>query len=590
MKTSLGWDAGSVLVTDQRALPHEHLMLRLHTVDEVIDAIRTLAVRGAPAIGLTGALGVALSARAHLHDGAADFASVRADAERLVEARPTAVNLAWAVRRVLERLPDGPRAVLDEALAMIAEDEVVNTAAARRAADLVEELAPDRPLRLLTHCNTGRLATGAVGTALGAVLGLAARGRVVEVLAGETRPLLQGSRLTAWELAEAGVPYRLCVDAAGPAAMAQGLVDCVLVGADRIARNGDTANKIGTYALAVAAARHRIPFVVVAPESTWDPELPDGTGIVIEERAGSEVTSLAGHSTAPAGAGAYNPAFDVTPAELITAIVTERRVFRPAASAGTTGTPSPEAGTPTSGVGGTPTQEARATTPGAGAPHARVAGELASLSRTLYERGWMPGTSGNLSARGSWGSGGTALITASGRDKGAMTGADMVPVDAATGRILDPAGPRASAETAIHAAVYRTTDARAVIHVHSPYATAAAVRAAGPRSGPASLLLRDFELLKGLGLADSTRTSVPVFANWPDVTRIADEVAAHLEAHPGAPPGLLIAHHGITVWGADLAQARNRLECFESVFHLMLLDGARPSMPPAAPSPFGGTS
>ncbi|MFI5634127.1 S-methyl-5-thioribose-1-phosphate isomerase [Streptomyces sp. NPDC051664] len=568
MKTSLGWEAGIVVVTDQRALPHEYLVLRLHTVNEVIDAIRTLAVRGAPAIGLTGALGVALSAHVHLRDGVLDFASVRADAARLMDARPTAVNLAWAVRRVLERLPDGAEAVLDEALAMIAEDEVVNTAAAQRAANLVEELAPDRPLRLLTHCNTGRLATGAVGTALGTILGLAARGRVVEVLADETRPLLQGARLTAWELAEAGVPYRLCVDAAGPAAMAQGLVDCVLVGADRIAGNGDTANKIGTYALAVAAARHRIPFIVVAPESTWDPELPDGNGIVIEERADSEVTSLAGHSTAPAGATAYNPAFDVTPAELITAIVTERRVFRPAVS----------------------TDEAGAPAPRAEAPHARTAGELAALSRTLYERGWMPGTSGNLSVRGSWGSGDSALITASGRDKGAMSGADMVPIDAATGRELDPDGPRASAETCIHAAVYRTTDARAVVHVHSPYATAAAVLAAEREGGSASLLLQHFELLKGLGLAEPAHTAVPVFANWPEVTRIADEVAAHLEAHPDAPPGLLIAHHGITVWGADLAQARNRLECFEAVFQLLVLDGTRPPISPAASSPLGGTS
>jgi adenine phosphoribosyltransferase len=203
----------------------------------------------------------------------------------------------------------------------------------RRAADLVETLTDDRPLRLLTHCNTGRLATAAVGTALGTILELAARGRVAEVLVDETRPLLQGSQLTAWELGEAGVPYRLCVDCAAAPAMERGLVDCILVGADRIAVNGDTANKIGTYGLAVTAARHHIPFVVVAPESSWDPQLADGTGIVVEERDPGEVSHYAGLRVGPEGAEVFNPAFDVTPAELITALVTEERTVRPRPSA-----------------------------------------------------------------------------------------------------------------------------------------------------------------------------------------------------------------------------------------------------------------
>ncbi len=189
-------------------------MLRLETVDQLIDAIRSLAVRGAPAIGLAGALGVALSAHRHRTgaDGALDEAAVRADSARIASARPTAVHLARAVERVLERLPDGPEAVLREAVSMQAEDAAVNRAAVQKAADLVVALTPDRPLRILTHCNTGRLATAAVGTALGTILELAARGRVVDVLVDETRPLLQGSRLTAWELGEAGVPYRVCVD------------------------------------------------------------------------------------------------------------------------------------------------------------------------------------------------------------------------------------------------------------------------------------------------------------------------------------------------------------------------------------------
>jgi len=326
---TIDWAESRVVIIDQRALPHDLHMLELSTVDEVIDAIRTLAVRGAPAIGVAGALGVALSAFTHLRgDGVVDQAAVRADAERLAEARPTAVNLRWGVYQALDELPAGPDAVLARARDMLAEDERANRAAADRTADLVLELCARRPLRLLTHCNAGRLATVAWGTALGAVRELHNRGVVEEVIADETRPLLQGARLTAWELREAEIPYRLCVDGAAAFALARGMVDCVLVGADRIAANGDTANKIGTYGLALAAARHRVPMIVVAPESTLDLSLATGADIEIEERSPDEVTGFAGVSVAPAGSGVFNPAFDVTPAELITAIVTERRLLR----------------------------------------------------------------------------------------------------------------------------------------------------------------------------------------------------------------------------------------------------------------------
>ncbi|MFI2030424.1 S-methyl-5-thioribose-1-phosphate isomerase [Streptomyces buecherae] len=326
---SLAWDDGAIVAVDQRALPGETRVLRLTSVDQLVAAIRSLAIRGAPAIGLAGALGVALSAYRHRTDDGWDQAAVRADAARLVAARPTAVNLAWAVRRAAERVAAGPAAVLAEALAMVEEDAATGAAAVERACELVLARVGARPMRLLTHCNTGRLATAAVGTALGVILELGRRGLVREVLVGETRPLLQGARLTAWELGRAGIAYRVCVDSAAPAAMAQGLVDCVLVGADRIAANGDVANKIGTYGLATAAARHAIPFVVVAPESTWDRATADGSGIVIEERDPAEVTAYAGVVTTPPGAAAYNPAFDVTPADLITAIVSEDRVFAP---------------------------------------------------------------------------------------------------------------------------------------------------------------------------------------------------------------------------------------------------------------------
>jgi methylthioribose-1-phosphate isomerase len=312
---------GAVVTVDQRYLPAEYRELRLTTVDELVAAVQSLAVRGAPALGVVGAFGVALAAYA------GDAESVRAAADRVANARPTAANLAWGVARAMTKLAEGPAAVLAEAQAVLEEDEKINRTASGKAADLLQRLCPARPLRVLTHCNSGRLATGAWGTGLGAIRHLAARGALELVIATETRPLLQGARLTAWELAEADIPYRLAVDAAAPALIARGLVDCVVVGADRIAANGDTANKIGTYALALASARARIPFVVVAPESTVDEELSNGEGIIVEERPSDEVTRFGGITTAPAGAAAFNPAFDVTPTELITAVVTEHRII-----------------------------------------------------------------------------------------------------------------------------------------------------------------------------------------------------------------------------------------------------------------------
>jgi methylthioribulose-1-phosphate dehydratase len=438
---------------------------------------------------------------------------------------------------------EGPAAVLAEALGMLEEDEQVNRAASARAAELVRRLCPDRPLRLLTHCNTGGLATVAWGTALGTIRELAAAGRVADVLVDETRPLLQGARLTAWELGRAGLPHRLCVDSAGPAAIGAGLVDCVLVGADRIAANGDVANKIGTYGLAVAAGRAGIPFIVVAPESTVDDTLAGGHEIVIEERAAEEVTAVAGRPTAPAGTAVYNPAFDVTPADLVTAVVTERRVFGGSAGA-----------------------------------------DLAAAARGLYRRGWMDGTAGNLSVRCP-GTGELALITASGRSKGELTPADVVLVRTADGTAVHPDGPRPSAETCIHAALYREVPGcAAVVHAHPPYATVVAARAA--RAGADSVRFAGWELIKGLGVADPSEVAVPVFANHPDVARIGADVARRLAGGPAGdrtPPALLVGQHGATAWGPDLATARNRLECLEALCQLHLLDAGTSSRPDAGP-------
>ncbi|MGE5697867.1 MAG: S-methyl-5-thioribose-1-phosphate isomerase [Candidatus Sericytochromatia bacterium] len=321
MRRTIDWDGDAVTIIDQTALPAQYRVLALRSVDELIDAIRRLAVRGAPALGAAGALGVVLATRAGGDVGAA--------AERVARARPTAVNLRWGVTRALDKLDQGAEAVLAEALEILDEDERLNRTASAHAAKLILGMCRRRPLRLLTHCNAGHLATVAWGSALGVVWHLHEQRLVESVLVDETRPLLQGSRLTAWELAQAGVPYRVQPDGAAAAAMARGLVDCVLVGADRIAANGDVANKIGTYGLAIAARRHDVPFVVVAPSSTVDTSLASGAPIEIEERAPDELTNFTGISITPPGAEVFNPAFDVTPAELITAVVTEHGRYTP---------------------------------------------------------------------------------------------------------------------------------------------------------------------------------------------------------------------------------------------------------------------
>ncbi|RSM77977.1 S-methyl-5-thioribose-1-phosphate isomerase [Amycolatopsis sp. WAC 01375] len=321
MRRTIDWTGDAVTIIDQTALPAEYRVLELRTVGELVGAVQRLAVRGAPALGAAGALGVVLATRAK--------GDVEAEARRVAQARPTAVNLSWGVSRALAKLPEGPEAVLAEALAILDEDERVNHEASRLATEVVLEHCERRPLRLLSHCNAGHLATVGWGSALGVVWHLQARGLVESVLVDETRPLLQGARLTAWELAQAGVPYRIQPDGAAAAAMGRGLVDCVLVGADRIAANGDVANKIGTYGLAIAAKHHGVPFVVVAPSSTVDTAMPDGAGIVIEERDPGEVLSFGGTKVAPEGAEVFNPAFDVTPFDLVTAVVTEQGVLNP---------------------------------------------------------------------------------------------------------------------------------------------------------------------------------------------------------------------------------------------------------------------
>jgi methylthioribose-1-phosphate isomerase len=315
---TIDWVDDAVVIVDQTRLPTDTVWLRLSTVDELVDAIQRLAVRGAPALGVAGALGVALAART------AGDPSVVAELVRRVEtARPTAVNLARGARRAAAHLPSFP-GVLAEALRIRDEEIRSSTEMARLGADLVTSLC-GRPARLLTHCNTGALATVVGGTALAVAFELHRRGALAGVVASETRPLLQGARLTTWELARAGVPHRLAVDSAGPFLMARGEIDAVIIGADRICANGDVVNKVGSYAHALGARAAGIPFICVAPESTVDLSTASGADVEIEDRGAAEIVG----SAAPAGTAAVNPAFDVTPAALVTAIVTDTRVWRP---------------------------------------------------------------------------------------------------------------------------------------------------------------------------------------------------------------------------------------------------------------------
>ena len=312
--TAVAWDGSAVRYLDQRLLPHEVRYERARTADEIAGAIKSLAVRGAPCIGVFAAYGVALLRRTIADDG--DFLAA---ARRVREARPTAVNLAWAVERVLAAADP-----LREATAIHDEQIAVDAAIASNGLALIPKGA-----RVLTHCNTGPLATAGGGTATGVIIAAQRGGKKPRAFAGETRPLLQGARLNYLELRDAGVDTTLIVDAAAALAMKERHIDLAIVGADRIARNGDTANKIGTYALAIAAAHHGIPFYVAAPRSTFDLSIDSGAAIPIEERGVDEVASFAGARAAPADANVYNPAFDVTPGHLITAFVTEYGVLRP---------------------------------------------------------------------------------------------------------------------------------------------------------------------------------------------------------------------------------------------------------------------
>jgi methylthioribose-1-phosphate isomerase len=330
---TIAWEGEAVRIIDQTALPLEKKFLDLRTREQMWEAIRSLQVRGAPAIGIAAAFGVYLGVRDFTgSDRDAFLREVEETADYIAGSRPTAVNLFWALERI-RRVTAGRREagvdelkkiILDEVLAMIEEDNRVCRLIGEHGVTLI------RPGHsLLTHCNAGGLATARYGTALAPVFLAHERGTPVHVYVDETRPLLQGARITAWELVEAGIDATLITDSMAATVMKQGRVDLVIVGADRIAANGDTANKIGTLGVAVIAEKFGVPFYVVAPLSTVDPATPTGADIPIEERDPEEVTRGFGRQTAPDGIRVYNPAFDVTPAELIAGIITERGIVRP---------------------------------------------------------------------------------------------------------------------------------------------------------------------------------------------------------------------------------------------------------------------
>jgi methylthioribose-1-phosphate isomerase len=309
--TPLLWHGNALSLLDQRLLPRQETWIECRTASEVADAIRTMVVRGAPAIGVSAAYGMAMAAMAG--------ADLQEAARILKAARPTAVNLAWAVDRML-----GVNGELSEAERIHREDVEGNMRMGRYGAELLGERTT-----VLTHCNAGALATAGYGTALGVIRAAIDGGKRVAVFADETRPYLQGARLTAWELQRDGIDVTLITDNMSGHFFQQGKFDAVIVGADRIAANGDAANKIGTYTVAVLAHAHGVPFYIAAPVSTIDPACPSGDGIPIEERSAEEVVDIFGSRVAPEGIQVRHPAFDVTPARLITAIITERGVLRP---------------------------------------------------------------------------------------------------------------------------------------------------------------------------------------------------------------------------------------------------------------------
>lgn len=323
---AIEWKENKIVLLDQTALPISENYISYDSIAEFIVAIQKLVVRGAPALGVAGAYGVVLAIDEAERRGLSSE-QLEKNIDLLRDARPTAVNLAWAVEKIRKHLPSGRDAVMAAAQELASEDKQSSTDMGNIGADWLINKLGSTPLTLLTHCNTGSLATTGTGTALGVIKEMHKRGLVKEVYADETRPLLQGSRLTAWELMKSDIPYRIEPDGAAAMAILSGRIDAALIGADRIAKNGDSANKIGSLSVALACHAAGIPFLVVAPESTVDRSIATGAEIHIEIRGDEELTHFKGLQVAPIGSKTFNPAFDVTPAKYISAVITEKQSY-----------------------------------------------------------------------------------------------------------------------------------------------------------------------------------------------------------------------------------------------------------------------
>lgn len=572
-----GDDGRSVVVLDQTRLPEAEVELELHTVDDLFEAIRMLRVRGAPLIGIVAAMGVAaLAKRASAGAGArispgALQEQVHAWCARLEEARPTAVNLSWAlarVRTVARTVADaglpGDEAALAEALRHEAQaiwDE--DARMCRRIGEHALGLLGDGA-RVHTHCNAGVLATGGIGTALAPVYLAHERGLRVSVFADETRPLLQGSRLTAWELRRAGIEVTVLADNAAAARFAADPPDLVLVGADRIAANGDVANKVGTYGLAVLAQRHGVPFYALAPTSTVDLGAASGADIAIEHRAADEVRRGFGSLTAPPDVPVWSPAFDVTPAQLVTAIVTEQGVHRApygpelaAAVARAEAERGPGAlGRRPAADMGTAEAEGRADgrtgreRPPSPRDAERMSRALAQAGRRLQAAGLIGGVAGNLSARLD---DGRILITPRGTHKGELDPDRMLALE------LDASASEAavgSTEFPLHRASYRASPGvGAVIHTHAPALVAVAAR--GLDVGSA---------LPEVELATGRIVGLPPLPSGSEA--LASVVGEAVAAGAGV---VILSGHGVVAVGADLDEARHRMELAELAAYTVLL-------------------
>ena len=526
---SIRYDKGALQVLNQQKLPAVEEWISVEAPEQMAEIITSIKVRGAPLIGIAAILSLAQLAEKNTPVDAIEHAALM-----LRKSRPTAVNLANYIDRVLasmKKSEDPHQALLKTVEEIFHED----TALCQSMGDVGASLIQDGE-QILTYCNTGSLATAGIGTALGVIKTAHRQGKKIHVFACETRPLLQGGRLTAWELEQNGIPYTLICDNMAATLMRSGKINRVLVGADRIAANGDFANKIGTYSLAVLAHHHHIPFHVVAPYTTIDLMCLDGAGINIEERSPHEVRGASGSfgtvCWSPKEAPVFNPAFDVTPHTLVTSYILDK------------GNLSADAISPTNAYK---------------AGLKKSIEDIIAAGRFLNDAHLCPATGGNLSERLD---SNLVAISVSGKHKGELTADDVMIVDL-QGKAHNSAK-KPSAETLLHTAVYSFfKDAKAVLHTHTVNGSVLS-RIVAPAT---SLITEGYEMHKAFqGITThESRVVIPIFENNQDMVALSKEVTAYLQENPNTY-GFLVRGHGLYTWGKDMKEAKNRIETFEYLF------------------------